>query len=144
MRSGLAAICVTFAVVLASLTVAPKAYAGGLFAKTQVVADEELAISSKGSQMRGFKLTGNATLQLEVKGVKNTDKGFDVYLMTAAEYAKFAAGKEFKHFPAFQGLKITGATNTANIPAGEYAIVIHNKYNLLKGMIVRLKATINP
>lgn len=144
MKSGFVAVCATFTVVLASFAVAPQAYAGGLFAKTQVVVDEELAVSSHGSQMRGFKLTGKETLQVEVKGVKNTDKGFDVYLMTASDWENFKAGKAFEHFPAFQGLKITGSTNTKEIPAGDYALVIHNKYNLLKGMVVKVKVTVNP
>jgi hypothetical protein len=64
--------------------------------------------------------------------------------MTADNYEKYKAGQEFRHFPAFQGLKITGATNTEDIAAGDYALVIHNKYNLLKGMIVRVKVTLNP
>ncbi|WP_163787469.1 hypothetical protein [Myxococcus vastator] len=144
LKSGLVALCVTFTAGLVSLTAAPQAHAAGLFAKTQVIVDEEIAISNRGSQMRGFKLSRKATLQVSVKGTKNTDKGFDVYLMTTDNYEKFKAGKEFKHFPAFQGLKITGATNTEDIPTGDYVLVIHNKYNLLKGMIVQVKATINP
>ena len=64
--------------------------------------------------------------------------------MNPDNYEKFKNSQEFRHFPAFQGLKVTGTTHTEDIPAGEYALVVHNKYNLLKGMVVKVKATVNP
>ncbi|RKG67918.1 hypothetical protein D7W79_34815 [Corallococcus exercitus] len=144
LKSASAVLCLSVAVALTSMMLAPTAHASGLFSKTEVIFDEDVAIPSHSMQTRGFTLNQNATLKLEVKGVKNTDKGFDVYLMTEDNLAKFQAAKEFRHFPAFQGLQVSSATNTHDVSAGKYVFVVHNKYNLMKGMVVHIKATVNP
>lgn len=140
MRSYFVALLVAVSVAFTS----PSAYADGLFGRKQVLFDEDLVVSSGGYQSRGFELTRRATVEVEVRGLKNTDKGFDSYVMSTENYERFSKGKAFEHFNRFQGLKISGSTNTGDLAAGSYTLVVQNKYNLMRGMTVHVRVTVNP
>lgn len=110
----------------------------------QVIADEQIVVPAGGAQMHGFEFPSARPLLVEVTGVADASKGFSVYLMNAGEWEKFRAGKEFRHLPAFQGLKVTSFRKVATVPAGKYGVVIQNSENILTSMTVRVRIVADP
>jgi hypothetical protein len=109
----------------------------------QVLFDEELAVSAAGAQMRSFTLPSPRPISVEVRGVKNSDKGFMVYVMEESEWENFKTGK-FRHVPEFEGLKIRSSEHTGALPAGSWAVVVQNSENILNTMVVQVRVVSDP
>ncbi len=124
----------------------------------QVVFDEEMAVPAGGSQLRGFTLPSSRRVKLEVRGLKNVDKGYSVYVIPTEDWEGFKnhfnprkhrkgeapPPNTFREIEAFRGLDVRGMTKTAELPAGNWAVVIKNSENLFFGMVVNLKVTADP
>ena len=109
-----------------------------------VVLDEEFVVPSGGWQSREFRLPGVRPVRLNVQGVKDTAKGFTVYVMRTSEEDNFKANAAFRHLPSFQGLKVTSFTHTEDLPPGDWAVIVQNTENLLRSMTVRVQLTTDP
>lgn len=113
-------------------------------APINIVSERMSVDASGGSQMRGFTLNRQAPVRVEVTGLRDTAKGFDVYVIKQEEWANLRDGREFRHIPAFEGLKVTRMSETHDLPPGNWAVVVRNSYNLLNSMEVELKVTAHP
>ncbi len=110
----------------------------------QVIIDEELAVSAGGWQSRSFTLPSPRPIQVATEGKKHTDKGFSLYVMNSSELQHFKQKTTFRHIPALQGLKVRSFSNTATLPAGEWAVVVANSENIINTMVVHLRVVADP
>ena len=117
---------------------------GGAVRGKQVVFDESLSVDSGGAQMRGFTIPSPRPVQVSVTGLKDTDKGYSVYVMNQSEWENFKAKKEFRHIPSFEGLKVKTMTHTETLPTGSYALVVANTENIFNSMVVGVKVVTDP
>ena len=113
-------------------------------AAEQLIVDDELSVPSGGIQTRPFDAPKGGTLALEVRGLKNTDKGFDVMVMTLKQLEDYRSKRPLSDAPPFQGAKVTGSRTAKELVPGSYVIVVANKYNLMKAMVVRVRAALTP
>jgi hypothetical protein len=110
----------------------------------QVIADEEIAVSASGAQMRGFTLPDDRPVQVIAEGVRHADKGFMVFLMSSSETDKFAKGEEFRHLASFEGLKVRSFEHSETVAAGSWTVVVQNSENLMNTMVVHLRIVVDP
>ncbi|HET9624582.1 MAG TPA: hypothetical protein VFP84_24610 [Kofleriaceae bacterium] len=113
-------------------------------ATPQVVVDEEVAVDAGGWQARSFRLSSAGPIQVTAEGRKDTDKGFNVFVMSASELPNLEQDTTFSHVPDLQGLKIRSFSKTATLPAGDWTVVVMNSENILRTMVVRLRVVVDP
>lgn len=94
--------------------------------------------------MQSFKFKRKLKVHVRIDGIKDTDKGFNVYAMPGKEWEKYKRGESFKHYPKFHGLNVIAYSKTGIVPKGRTAFVIANKNNLLNPMQVHYVITVNP
>jgi len=110
----------------------------------QVLFDEQMAVSASGWQSRGFSLGSATPVQVMADGVKDADKGFNVYVMDKSDCDLFAAKKPFQHYPALQGLQVRSFSRTSQLGPGRYCAVVANTENIFNTMVVHFRLVTNP
>lgn len=110
----------------------------------QELCNERLSVPASGAQARSFSLSAGTAVEVEIVGVRDTAKGFTVYLMTPADWNQYAAGKPFEVYRDFQGRKVTTMKDTKRLPAGKYMLAVINSENIINSMEVDLRIVANP
>lgn len=110
----------------------------------QVVTDEEMVVSAGGAQSLSFTLPSERPVKVTVRGVRDTAKGYNVYLMKDEDWSDFKAHRQFNYFEKLSYLKTGGFEKTATLPPGRWNIVVHNSENILNDMSVHIKVVVDP
>lgn len=104
--------------------------------------DTELVIPNDGSQDRQFSITSRSYVNVQVQGLRDADKGFDVLVFSASEYLKYLRDEQATYI--IREVMVRGSNRTELFSAGDYYVVIHNRYNILRSMVVNLQVIQNP
>jgi hypothetical protein len=110
----------------------------------QVVVDEDLVASASGAQMRSVALKSSRPVLVAVEGKDNTGKGFNVYVMTEADWERFRSRRAFDFVQALSRPKTRSFSQTATLAAGTWCVVVENSENLLRAATVHLKVVVDP
>jgi hypothetical protein len=114
--------------------------------------DESIVVSAREYQMRSFLVSepliaSTRTVSVKINGQKDSEKGFDCYLMPRSDFDAFERAfkvkSEFHGLREFEGVAVRNFGGTGELKAGEYALVIVNKRNLWDPMTVRLAVSID-
>jgi hypothetical protein len=117
---------------------------GNVTRQARVVVDEEVAITAEGgAQMRGFTLSEDSPVFVEVQGRTHADKGFMVYVMPSSEWEDFKSGR-FRAVTEFEGLKVRSFSHTGELPAGSWSVVVSNSENIFNTMVVHVRVVSDP
>jgi hypothetical protein len=116
----------------------------GMIRSSQVIVDEEVAVSAGGWQLRGFDLHDRQPVQVTAEGRSNADKGFMLYVMDSANCAKFSSKQPFQDFVSFHGLKIRTFSGTDILAPGGYCAVVQNSENIFNTMVVHVRVVADP
>jgi hypothetical protein len=112
--------------------------------KPSTLVDEEIAVSTSRPQVRAFTLAASGRVEVRADGVKDTGKGFMLYVMPAEEVANFSQSKDFTHIREYEGKKVASFSHTGTLKAGSWAVVVQNSENLLRTMVVHLQIVRDP
>jgi hypothetical protein len=110
----------------------------------QIVVDEDLVVPASGAQMRGFTLPSGRPVGLTVDGRQDTAKGFNVFVMTEAEWQNFRAKERFSYHSGLSAPNTRAFRQTSTLPPGNWCVVVQNSENLINGMTVHVKLVVDP
>jgi len=113
-------------------------------ASPQRLLDEELVVAAHTWHSLSFKLAAPSQVQLAVQGVRNTDKGFMLYVLSPGEYDHFQHGESFSYVKAFTGIKVRSLNQTAPLAAGDWVVIVQNSENIYRDMVTHVRITIDP
>jgi hypothetical protein len=83
-------------------------------------------------------------VKIRVDGKQDTAKGFNVFVMSAAESQAFRSKRPFNYIQSLSAPKTRAFGGTATLPAGDWVVVIENSENLLRDMTVHLSVIVDP
>lgn len=111
----------------------------------QVVADETVVIGAGGHKMWQFTLPSARPVKVEIKGLRDTAKGFSVNCIPPSQWDNLSSGREFRALNAFTASGAVSSLNeTHRMPAGTYAIAISNTQNFMFSIEVKVTITVDP
>lgn len=113
-------------------------------ASPQRLLDEEIVVAAHNWHSRSFKLGVPSPVQLTIQGVRNTDKGFTIYLVSPAEFDHFQRGESFHYVGAFSGIKVRSLNQTALLSAGDWVFIVQNSENIYRDMVTHVRITVDP
>jgi hypothetical protein len=116
--------------------------AGGRAPSTLLDADLSVAPGKRASL--AFKHAWAGPVRIEITGVANTTKGFNIYVATPDEGKKAAAGGAFDHLADLQGKQITSYLRELELPAESFAIVAENRFSFAQTITVHVTVTADP
>lgn len=111
---------------------------------TQQLLNQTIVLKKGTAYSKTLKLPVATPIQFEVRGIKNTNKGFNVFVMPESQRQLFLAKKRFKYYTSLSALNVTKYKNTAMLPKGNIAFVVANQNNIINSMQVQVEITANP
>jgi hypothetical protein len=106
----------------------------------KTVVDAEWVIKTHEARSEAFTTTKQqSTLQVDVKGKKNADKGFRVRVVNAEDVTSCRVnGGTCRELPAWKQEATRAFTKADMIPPGKWALLVENDQNVVRRMIVHV------
>ena len=106
--------------------------------------DEELVVDVGRIQSRMFTVPSTGPVKVTVKGKQDSEKGFDVWVLSTSDLALLRSGEPFMTLSSFSSKKTRSLTNTDTISSGEWHVAIGNSQNLFDSITVSVQVILDP